>query len=103
LKLRVLSPAIEEISTAALWFEGKRTGLGREFWRLTDELLDQVERNPLQFSRSEFATSEIDIRFAVIRRFNYVIHFAVAADEIQVASVAHGARRPGYWLTRIHR
>ena len=54
----------------------------------------------LGFGKSEFATPELDIRFAVIRRFNYVVHFLVEADEVQILSVAHGARKPGYWLRR---
>jgi hypothetical protein len=32
-KLRVLSPAIEEIADAALWFDSQRVGLGDEFWQ----------------------------------------------------------------------
>jgi hypothetical protein len=101
LRVRVLSPAIDEIADAALWFDGKRAGLGREFWRLIDETLVQVEQNPLRFAKSEFSTDEIEIRFAIIRRFSYVIHFAVDADEVQIVSVAHAGRKPGYWLRRI--
>jgi hypothetical protein len=100
-KARVLSPAIDEIAEAALWFEKKRAGLGNEFWRLVDESLRQIEQNPLRFAASEYSTDEIEIRFAVIRRFNYVVHFTVDVDEVQIVSVAHAARRPGYWLRRV--
>jgi toxin ParE1/3/4 len=84
--------------TAALWFDSQRVGLGDEFWRCVDEMLTQIESNPLRFSRSEFATPEFDLHFAIIPRFRYVIHFEVDAEEVQVVSVAHAARRPGYWL-----
>jgi hypothetical protein len=40
------------------------------------------------------------LRFAIVRRFNYVVHFLVEVDEVQVVAVAHAARRPGYWLSR---
>jgi hypothetical protein len=100
-KVRLLSPAIDEISEAALWFDKKRPGLGNEFWRATDETLEQIECNPRRFAKSEFSSDDIEIRFAVIRRFNYVIHFALDAQEIQIVSVAHAGRRPGHWLRRI--
>lgn len=101
MKTRVLSPAIDEIVEAALWFDGKRAGLGSEFWRLTDAVLLRIEQDPFQFAKSEFATAELDIRFAVVSRFQYVIHFLVDIEEIQIVSVAHGGRRPGYWLQRV--
>lgn len=99
--MRVLSLALDEISVAALWFDAQRPGLGNEFWQSINAALSEIERSPLTFSKSDFATPDSDIRFAVVRRFNYVIHFLIESDEIQVVSVAHGARRPGYWLRRI--
>ena len=101
MKTRVLSPAIDEIVEAALWFEDKRAGLGGEFWRLTDAVLLRIERDPFQFAKSEFATAELDIRFAVVSQFQYVIHFLVDVEEVQIISVAHGGRRPGYWVQRV--
>lgn len=100
MKCRTLAPALEEIVEAALWFNSKRPGLGDEFWRAVDALLLQIEKAPLSFSQSEFATGDADIRFAVVRRFNYVVHFLVEPESIQILSVAHGSRRPGYWLRR---
>jgi hypothetical protein len=100
-KLRVLSPAIEEIADAATWFDSQRVGLGEEFWQAVDVILQRIEENPFGFGKSDFATPELEIRFALVRRFSYVIHFLVEADEVQVISVAHGARRPGYWLRRV--
>jgi hypothetical protein len=99
-RVRVLSPALDGISGAALWFDLQRAELGSEFWRSVDAMLSQIEENPLRFAISAFATPEIDFRFAVIKRFQYVIHFAVETDEVQVVLVAHAARKPGYWLGR---
>jgi hypothetical protein len=97
---RVLSPALEEIAQAATWFESQRAGLGNEFWLAVDAVLASIKENPLAFAKSEFATPDLDFRFALVRRFNYVVHFLIETDEIQIAAVAHAARRPGYWLTR---
>ena len=96
----MLSPALDEISQAALWFDSQRVGLGSEFWQSVDATLSQIEENPARFARSEFATQDIDFRLAVIKRFHFVVHFAVERDEIQIVAVAHAARKPGYWLGR---
>ena len=77
MKVRVLSPALDEIVQAALWFDSKRTGLGGEYWRDVDSVFARIEANPLEFAQSEFATAESDIRFALVHRFNYVIHFVM--------------------------
>jgi hypothetical protein len=100
-KVRVLSPAIEEIAHAAFWYDLQRRGLGYEFWQAVDDVLAQIEENPLRFGKSEFATSEFEFRSAVVGRFGYVIHYLVGVDEIVVVAVAHGAREPGYWLLRV--
>jgi hypothetical protein len=92
---------MEEIAGAALWFDSQRVGLGDEFWQAVDVILQRIEENPFGFAKSEFAAPGLDVRSALVRRFSYVIHFLIEADEVQVISVAHGARKPGYWLHRL--
>ena len=100
MKVRVLGPALQEITEAAIWFDRQRTGLGDEFWHAVEAVLSRIEANPMSFSKSEFATTDSDLRFAIIRRFNYVVHFLVESNEAQIVAIAHGARKPGYWLRR---
>jgi hypothetical protein len=100
-KVRVLSPALAEIVSAALWFDSQRAGLGDEFWQSCEAMFSRVGSTPLEFAKSEYALPDADIRFAVIRRFNYVIHFLIELEEVHIISVAHGSRRPGGWLQRI--
>jgi hypothetical protein len=96
----VLSPAIEEIADAALWYETQRAGLGSEFWRAVDAVLSDIETNPFRFAKSEFATPELDFRAAMVSRFKYVVHYLVESQECQIVAVAHASREPGYWLVR---
>ena len=103
MRVRILSLAVEEIAAAALWFDSQSPGLGTKFWRAVDEILAKIEQNPHRFGKSEFATREIDLRLAYVQRFKYVIHFAIGIDELQVVSVAHAARKPGYWIRRSDR
>jgi len=99
-KTRIIAPALDEIVQAAIWLDDRRVGLGDEFWQAVEAVLKRIESNPQEFTKSEFGSSEIDLRFAVVRRFNYVVHFLLEADEVQVISIAHAARKPGYWLSR---
>jgi hypothetical protein len=99
-KVRILSPAVEEIAAAASWFESKRPGLGSEFWEHVEQELKRIEDSPRSLAKSEFATPTSDIRYALIGRFNYVIHCLIEASEVQVISVAHASRKPGYWRVR---
>lgn len=101
MKVRVLSPALEEIAQAAIWYDAQRARLGDAFWQAVDSLLQRIEENPLSFSASEFATAKFDLRYAIVWRFNYVVHFLIETDEVVIISVAHASRRPGYWLGRI--
>ena len=103
MRLRVLSPALEEISDAALWLETQAPGLGGELWAAIDRLLSEIEEAPTRFAKSEHATEHIDLRYVYVARFKYVIHFSLDADEVVVAAVSHAARKPGYWLCRIKR
>lgn len=100
---RVLSSAWNEISAAAAWYDEQRQGLGSEFWRLVDATLVEIRNSPRRFSKSEFATEGFDARFALVPKFHYVIHFIAESNEVIIAAVAHGARRPGYWLRRVQK
>jgi plasmid stabilization system protein ParE len=96
----LLSPAADEITEAAWWFDAQCAGLGSEFWQTIDATIAQISANPRRFGKSEFASDDLELRFAIVRRFNYVVHFLVDVDDVQVVAVAHAARRPGYWLSR---
>lgn len=99
--VRVLSPALQEITEAAIWLDSQAAGLGSEFWRMVDDSLKAIEYNPQRFARSEFATTEIDLRYLYVKRFKYVIHFAIEPTEVLIVAVTHAARKPGYWLRRV--
>jgi hypothetical protein len=99
--VRILLPAQQEIVEAAEWFDNRKSGLGGEFWSAIDAVFERIKMNPTQFALSEFATDDIELRFALVDRFRYVIHFMITGDDVQVISVAHGSRNPGYWRSRV--
>ena len=40
------------------------------------------------------------VRYFILRRFPYTIHYEVAASMVTVLAAAHQRRRPGYWQER---
>ena len=98
----VLHPKAQaEAQAAALWYEAQRPGLGDEFLAEVSALLQRIEQAPQSFPRwtGVSATTE-PIRKAVMHRFPYAVAFEVHTDHVLVLAIAHGKRRPLYWLAR---
>lgn len=102
MNLRFSKEAQQEADEASDWYERRQAGLGLEFWEELYRVLDVVSERPLQCSREETNTSEeFDVRRLRLKRFSYRVIFEVRATELFVLAVAHDARRPGYWASRI--
>lgn len=89
----VFSPGVEQdVTEAAIWYESKRLGLGRDFigevitvWRsLADNPLLGARKHPMK-----------NIRWRYPERFPYRIIYEVdeAAQTVFVIAVRHAARR----------
>lgn len=88
--------AAQEFRHARKWYETRRTGLSDEFVAEVDRALERVTSHPDRWPvyRSRF-------RRVRLRRFPYSIFYSVEdGDAIIVLAVAHGRRRPDYWLRR---
>lgn len=98
----VLHPeAHAEVLTAALWYDEQRTGLGVEFMAEVSDVLQRIEAAPRSFALWPGATGTAEpIRRAVMHRFPYLVAFEGHADHILILAIAHGKRRPLYWLAR---
>ena len=92
----VLRPrAATEAQAAAEWYEGERPGLGSRFLNALRECLLALAESP-----GTCPKWAIDPRFRVrwLKRFPYAVLFRVDGDVVRVFAVAHGSRRPGYWM-----
>jgi plasmid stabilization system protein ParE len=85
----------DEIDTTYAWYEGQRPGLGEEFLKQLQVVLDRVAESP-----ELFGTVHEDIRAATLRRFPYVVYFRLEAVRIYVVAVQHGRRHPRRWQSR---
>ena len=92
----IVRPEAElDVSEAAGWYEHDRPGLGHRFLDELDELLERIERSPLQFPQIEKG-----VRRGLLRRFPYGVYFAVGTRLTVVLAVLHLHRKPGTWKSR---
>lgn len=89
--------ALREMEDASAWYEGQRSGLGFEFVADVERVLARVAEAPGSFPAWRRDDSA---KKAVCARFPYVLLFDVESQRVLVLAVAHGRRRPGYWLAR---
>jgi hypothetical protein len=81
------------------WYEAQRSGLGLDFVEEVERALDVIGENPAAWSRWPGAPADMDIRRFLLPRFPFALAYLVVEGRATVA-VAHGRRRPGYWLGR---
>jgi plasmid stabilization system protein ParE len=60
-----------------------------------DLAMERIQEAPRQWPRYLGGT-----RRYMLRRFPFFVVFRELDDRMQILAVAHGRRRPGYWLGR---
>lgn len=86
-----------ELEAAAQWYEVRAPGLGEQLVLGIDETLQRISEAPASFPKWE---GDQRFRRVVVQRFPYVVFYRERAGQIEVTAIAHGARKPGYWLER---
>ena len=95
---RRLPPAVADIIAAAEWYDDQLPGLGDEFVREVNVIIESLSASPL-LHRIRFE----DVRCARLQRFkDYGVFFFLWEDEVIVFAVFHGRRHPG-WLRQRRR
>ena len=93
--------ALGDLRAAALWYDERQTGLGDRFVEHLAELFDRLAMAPAASPVwPGTAGSPTPIRRAVAEQFPYVVAFEAHDDHVLILAVAHGKRRPLYWLAR---
>ena len=87
--------AQRDASSAARWYEGERSGLGREFLDALDELLERVADFPLQFPLIDGS-----VRRGLPQRFPFCVYFKADEKQVVVFAVLHLHRSPASWKRR---
>ncbi len=85
-----------EIRNSAIWYDDKADGLGLEFLLELRNAESLIRKNPELWPNYEVGT-----RRCVMQRFPFAVIYLVSGEKIQIVSVAHFKRRPGYWKNRV--
>jgi toxin ParE1/3/4 len=102
-RLRLHEAAAEEAIEAAAWYEQERAGLGQEFGRALDAVLDLLEERMVRPAKMPGTAGALGAKRLILRRFPYDVVVQELSDEVLVVAVAHQSRRPGYWRGRMRR
>ena len=93
---RFLTPADEEMSEAAVFYESNSSGLGTDYLNEVQHVIDLVRAYP------ELGQAiDQGLRRVVLNRFPFSLIYSVETDAIVIVGVAHQRRRSGYWKSRI--
>jgi len=82
---------------AVTWYERQQPGLGHRFLDDLDEAFATIRHGPLASPVWEGGAPH---RKFVLRRFPYVVFYAVGEADVEIVALAHCRRKPGYWLRR---
>ncbi len=94
--VQLLPEAERELEEAFRWYEGQRRGLGLEFILAFDAAVERLRRLPEGHELVALRTRKV-----LLRRFPYLVLYAVEEKYILVTAVFHGRRDPLRWSDRV--
>ena len=93
----VVRPQVEDdLVEASLWYDKKQIGLGDQFLAEYVAAIYRILENPWLFS-----IAANGLHPCLIKRFSYIIHFAVEDDQIIVIAVMNAARDDASFTHRL--
>ena len=94
--VHLLPEAERELEDAFWWYERQRSGLGLEFLLAFDAAVESLRRLPEGHEIVALRTHK-----ALLRRFPYLVLYAVETERVLVTAVFHGRRDPRRWSDRV--
>ena len=94
--LEIHPAALAEWKDTVVWYLARNETAAREFAAEVDRLTEQIARFPHRWPVAEHGTRRL-----VMRRFPFAIVYREKDGLVQVLTLAHGHRRPGYWKDRL--
>ena len=98
MRVRYHPEARRELAEAAIFYEQQRYGLGSEFRVAVRKAAEIIGENPQAWSPWVDLPG---VRTYPLRRFPFLLPYAVQEQEVVVLAVAHARQRPGYWMGRL--
>ena len=94
-QVSILPLAEEEIEEAFHWYRARSPFAAEAFRTEVVGAIDSLAEDPLMWPADDEG-----VRYYILRRFPYTIHYEVTESDVTVLAVAHQRRRPGYWQER---
>jgi len=95
MRLVVGAAAEADVLDAALWYEQRSPGLGREFLAAVEVTLAEIAAMP-----ERYPVVHGEARRALLRRFPYGVYFIVTPDLVSVIACVHVRRDSRRWQER---
>jgi plasmid stabilization system protein ParE len=103
MKLIIFDEAQDEIDEIVAWYARRDPVVAQRLMDLFTNAVERIAQKPNQFPLLEMRRNPGDIRRVRLKGFPAYIGYQVLEDEIHVFAVAHTARKPGYWKSRLRR
>jgi plasmid stabilization system protein ParE len=84
-----------EFDDAALFYESRVMGLGRQFAAEVQRVVTFICKYPEAGARVR-----LPVRRALVDRFPYAVVYRRERESIQILAIAHVRKLPGYWRRR---
>lgn len=87
---------------AARRYEAAVPGLGSDLVDAVEAAIGEILANPRAWSRPPGVAADLEVRRYLLDRFPYYVPYVIDSQgEVFVLGVAHGKRRPRFWLRRV--
>lgn len=95
---RILSPALDELTAAVYFYQGKRDGLGLKFLDEFDLTVERILKYPLVWK----ATGKHHRRCRM-ERFSFAVLYALRSGEILISGIFAMGEDPNKSIMRVKR
>jgi len=85
-----------ELDDATEYYEVELPGLGVRFRDEVKRGIRRIREYPDAWAKEKF-----DVRRYVLHKFPYKILYSIEDNYVYIIAIAHGHRRPNYWIDRI--
>ncbi|SRR5216684_123995 len=96
LRLEIHPQAAAEARQARAWYSDRSPAVAASFVAELDLALERICASP-----KEWPVYLRGTRVYQLPRFPYLAVFLESDDLVQLIAVAHGKRKPGYWIQRL--
>jgi hypothetical protein len=94
-QLRFHPRVVEDLKQAISWYDEISIELGNRFRSQVNAPFDEIALRP-----TFFAFAFANVRFAIVRRFPYLVLFREMGEVILVLGIFHSASDPAKWQKR---